>query len=191
MKLKSILIGITLIASGAANAAFINGEISLDGGFTPVDSAWAATSLGSATGIDFDGGSGGGAPDGGTANVAQALGDLSGALGLTATMADFQFNPLSPNPVTVWSVDGFSFSMTSVANIFQNSTFLLLSGTGTVSKSGFETTAGTWDFSGQTSGNTFSWSSSSAAAVPVPAAVWLFASGLLGMIGIARRKKSA
>ena len=26
--------------------------------------------------------------------------------------------------------------------------------------------------------------------VPVPAAVWLFGSGLLGLIGIARRKKS-
>jgi hypothetical protein len=27
--------------------------------------------------------------------------------------------------------------------------------------------------------------------VPVPAAVWLFASGLLGLVGIARRKKAA
>jgi hypothetical protein len=30
-----------------------------------------------------------------------------------------------------------------------------------------------------------------AAAVPVPAAVWLFGSGLLGLVGIARRKKKA
>ena len=29
------------------------------------------------------------------------------------------------------------------------------------------------------------------AVVPVPAAVWLFGSGLLGLIGIARRKKAA
>jgi hypothetical protein len=28
------------------------------------------------------------------------------------------------------------------------------------------------------------------AAVPVPAAVWLFGSGLLGLIGVARRKKT-
>jgi hypothetical protein len=28
-------------------------------------------------------------------------------------------------------------------------------------------------------------------AVPVPAAIWLFGSGLLGLIGIARRKKAA
>ena len=30
-----------------------------------------------------------------------------------------------------------------------------------------------------------------AGAVPVPAAVWLFGSGLLGLVGVARRKKSA
>jgi len=30
----------------------------------------------------------------------------------------------------------------------------------------------------------------SASAVPVPAAVWLFGSGLIGLIGVARRKKS-
>jgi len=29
------------------------------------------------------------------------------------------------------------------------------------------------------------------AAVPVPAAAWLFGSGLLGLIGVARRKKTA
>jgi len=28
-------------------------------------------------------------------------------------------------------------------------------------------------------------------AVPVPAAVWLFGSGLLGLVGVARRKKAA
>lgn len=32
---------------------------------------------------------------------------------------------------------------------------------------------------------------SSVSAVPVPAAVWLFGSGLLGLVGIARRKKAA
>jgi len=31
----------------------------------------------------------------------------------------------------------------------------------------------------------------SLAAVPIPAAVWLFGSGLLGLIGMARRKKAA
>ena len=45
--------------------------------------------------------------------------------------------------------------------------------------------AGTFDLSLASDG------SFSANAVPLPAAVWLFGSGLLGLIGIARRKKSA
>ena len=32
---------------------------------------------------------------------------------------------------------------------------------------------------------------SGAPAVPIPAAVWLFGSGLLGLVGVARRKRSA
>ena len=38
------------------------------------------------------------------------------------------------------------------------------------------------------SGNDALWSITQVAAVPVPAAVWLFASGLIGLIGLARRK---
>jgi hypothetical protein len=41
---------------------------------------------------------------------------------------------------------------------------------------------------GKISGSPGSWSTS---AVPVPAAVWLFGSGLLGLVGMARRKKAA
>ena len=40
-----------------------------------------------------------------------------------------------------------------------------------------------------TNGNDFAPFSHDATVVPVPAAVWLFGSGLLGMVGIARRKK--
>lgn len=40
-------------------------------------------------------------------------------------------------------------------------------------------------------GYTASTQTVSAAVVPIPAAAWLFGSGLLGMIGIARRKKAA
>lgn len=40
------------------------------------------------------------------------------------------------------------------------------------------------------SGNDALWSITQASVVPVPAAVWLFGSGLIGLIGIARKKRS-
>ena len=43
----------------------------------------------------------------------------------------------------------------------------------------------------QTGGGDFAPFSHDGTYVPVPAAVWLFASGLIGLVGIARRKKSA
>ena len=39
--------------------------------------------------------------------------------------------------------------------------------------------------------NTGTWTVVPASVVPVPAAVWLFGSGLIGLIGLARRKKAA
>ena len=104
-------------------------------------------------------------------------------------MTDFQFNPLTPSPVSLWSVGGFTFSMDIVSIVTQNATNLVLSGSGTITGNGFEATEGTWEFTGQTASDiTFSWSSSNATVVPVPAAVWLFATCLLGLAGVARRK---
>jgi len=57
----------------------------------------------------------------------------------------------------------------------------------------FEFSSGSQDF-GTKSATVYAWAVQSgnagAAMVPVPAAVWLFGSGLLGLIGISRRKKS-
>jgi hypothetical protein len=51
-----------------------------------------------------------------------------------------------------------------------------------------EGVAGKWDLSHD---GTLTWNSAAVSAVPVPAAVWLFGSGLLGLAGVARRKQSA
>jgi hypothetical protein len=61
-------------------------------------------------------------------------------------------------------------------------------------------TVNAWDFSmvtgvqsvGNKSNRNYAWAvqSGNVGAVPVPAAVWLFGSGLLGLVGLARRKRS-
>ena len=182
MAYKHFLLAATMVISGSAHAALIDGSLSMSGGFAPVDSLNNPTTLGAATGIDFTG----------IAHVEQAEGDYAGALGDAVTMTDFQFSPnLDPNPVNVWSVDGFTFAMDQLSTVFQNTNFLLLSGAGTVSGNGFDATEGTWWLSAQTAQNiTFSWSATSATVVPVPAAAWLFGSGLLGLVGIARKKSA-
>ena len=48
--------------------------------------------------------------------------------------------------------------------------------------------AGFYDISGSPISMTYSGATASVAAVPVPAAAWLFGSGLLGLIGMVRRK---
>lgn len=176
----AIMLGLCL--STTANAVLIDGTIDLAGAWAPIDSASQATTIDLATGIDF------------TINrnvVVASSGDLSMPFLTLATMTDFQFNPLSPNPVNLWSAGGFNFTMDSVTIVSQDATALILSGTGTIIGNGFDATAATWEFTGQTASNiTFSWSSSNSTVIPVPAAVWLFGSGLIGLIGVARRKKA-
>lgn len=50
--------------------------------------------------------------------------------------------------------------------------------------------SGTWDASTIFGGKNLSHISAYTTVVPVPAAVWLFGSGLLGLVGIARRKNA-
>ncbi len=61
---------------------------------------------------------------------------------------------------------------------------------GILSASGHEITNGRWaSLSGGPSGIPGSWSA--VQAVPVPAAVWLLGSGLIGLAGLARKKRTA
>ncbi len=172
------------MAASPAKAVLVDGSISLSGGFGPVDASLLPTTLGAATGIAFVG----------SASVDQATGDFAGLPGAAVTTTDFQFDPaLAPNPVNLWTVGSFTFTMDSLSVIYHDAYFLLLSGTGLLTAPGYEPTPGAWRLSSQTvDQNTFTWSSSTAstAVVPVPAAVWLFGSGLIGIAGIARRRKA-
>jgi hypothetical protein len=95
------------------------------------------------------------------------------------------FNP-STNTPSLWSVGGFKFDLTSSVVALQNSMFLNVTGLGTASGNGFDSTPGTWSFTssspnGQNNG-TFSFQSNTA--VPESGTVALLATGALLLAGI-------
>jgi len=108
----------------------------------------------------------------GFSNVAAFNGSYSGfvSLGDQATMATpWIFNPSTATP-GLWSVDGFTFDLTSATVVMQNGTFLNITGVGTVSGNGFDATPARWAFTVQNAGggtgDFFSFSANTASVVP-------------------------
>ncbi len=188
------LCGVLLLSVAmGAGAVPITGELGMGGNFLAVDSRWNTTGTAAATGIDFD-------PN--LFIVNSATGDFAGVSSI-GSITDFQFDPgmgindgfggiTSVSSITsFWAIDGFSFELTSITKGFTNDpdTFLVLDGTGIISAAGFDDTAGTWSFTGDTTNSgTFSWSAGSAAVASVPEPGILALLGM-GLIGFAGRKK--
>ena len=161
----------------AANAALIDGSMTISGNYiaTASDSNDLMTvsditlstvqTAGTAT-ADF----------GTTINFFTA----DGIGGATADLASFV--PIN----NFFTYGGWQLDLnTLVVEADSSAGFLHLSGTGIVSGKSYQNTNATWSFSAESS----TLYSMSVTTVPVPAAVWLFGSGLIGLFGVARRKE--
>ena len=175
----------------SAEAAPITGAFSISGNFFPVNGG-ALSALSAATGIDFGAALSPGSA--GAFSVNSANGDFSFLAGTSGLIRDFSFAgagstnfpvPSSGTPIlafqTFAAAPTLAFALESIGATFQNGTFLLLSGQGTFNMSGFSSTPGTFDFSGNGAGGTFSFSASNGAVpqVPEPASLVLLGAGLL------------
>ncbi len=174
--IKVISICFLSIISLNANAISvlpINGSFGITGALTTTPTAPSDLTAVSAIALSTVFGSYTGSND--TSNVTFfSTGSGGAAENLTGSLTGNNF----------FSIEGWNFQLTSLTVIDQTSTLLSLKGNGILSGTNYLDTNATWSFS------TASLSSynMSIQTVPVPAAVWLFGSGLLGLVGIARRR---
>ena len=186
--MRGSLLGLAALGAGQVQAAAITGSMTLGGAY----SLPAETDLSTATQLN--------------------LTDVYGNDGSTDTLTNVNFlsigdpgNPLVFPGATVtgllwiedWQVDILDSSI-----VGQTGSSLELSGTGTLSCADtdtcgqYEPTDMEWTLSAVATGSSYSMTitmlegdSTGVTVIPVPAAVWLFGSGLIGLAGVARRKR--
>lgn len=170
--------------NNAAQADLITGEIGYVGGVIAEDGSGAATSLGTATYLDFFS----------MGYVTGANGDFAPLSGGFVALHDFSISPFN-SPSSVWTGGIFSFYLTSLTIPIQSDDpfgRLFLSGLGTFTGVGFDDTDGAWTLSAQTAPSgtivTFSATSVVQSSVPEPSLLILLGMGLLG-VGLTRRRR--
>lgn len=160
------------LSAGIASAATlsIGSEMGLIGTYTPS----GGTGLADATGLSID-----------PATIIIGSNDLAGQVGGTATYDGLALDGSAPAGPLFTTTGGLSFTLTSISVDLQNGQALDWTGTGILSLAGFDDTQATISWTGDALGglNTFS---STITVVPVPGAVWLFASAL-AMLGLRRK----
>jgi len=107
------------------------------------------------------------------------------AVNTPVVMASYTFDP-STMTSGLWSVNGFTFNLTSSHVDFRSATFLAVSGVGIITgPAGFDSTAGAWAFTSQSAGghngSTFSFSANTAAVPDGGMTLALLGAGLVGL----------
>jgi|GEM_PF-763300 len=195
-----------------AQAQSINGNITFDGSASVLDGTGAklTSDLSTAAALDFNTGSN-------YQEVTFGTGDFEPYVNMwdNVSFQNFTFSPaLSPSPVVpLWSVDGFSFKLTSIAIDTRNSGYLSLIGAGILTGKGYDPTDSVFNFTSQ-NGDGSTWELSFSAgtsatgpiypdggpipggplfpplAAPLPAGIFFVAPALAGLFGWLRRKNS-
>lgn len=185
MKIRKLVLALlvaglaaTGLATPQAQAGGVNGVITFAGG-----AVYDTNSLATATRVNAFS----------DVTVSSRDGDFASSVtvGDNVTMASpYIFVPSTPT-LALWSVGGFTFDLANSVVVLQNASFLLITGSGTISGNGFDATPGTWSFSSQSpaANGVFSFSAvSSAQGVPEGGTTAaLLGIGLIG-VGVLRRK---
>jgi len=197
-----LLLVILVFGVSFAQATPISGAFSLGSGVSqgvvPVDGVTGAVrTLGTATALDFTTNIVSGLPVptpgvDGAFTIYNATDSFLSLVGSIGTIKDFTFNgPGSANypvvPVAAFETGdgGLIVDLKTIGVDFQNAHVLVLSGSAIFRLTGFDPTSGSFTFTANGAGRTFSFSASEA--VPEPGSLFLLGAGIVAVESIRRR----